>query len=466
MWYAAAAMGNGHQHSSVSRDVNSVKAQINGILHEDSLPFYDQVPHPIVIARQTSAPVSQSTIQGLHSHTASPRGGRLSHGSRLQTQGSQVDLGDLGVSSPTGMSRANSRDTGHIATQAPTQYASGSWQGRLSKISVEQQQPYGARQNRPAQPSTAQRSSAQQGSAYASLEAMLSSIPESLSGMPSMPSMPSVPSMSDIEKSMQSGWSSFTGSLGLSSARTQQAAAAPAGWVAFADNSAAVADPAQAGTASSSNPSFHTASPDMHAAEQQPASPASMQSLQSRLSMAALDVDRSSTCGHALLSSPCKKLTGLQSIDPLAAAKEAASVPLRAMSSFRQESPSAVSSQQTHPAALTAQASMRGSSAAQDANVPLMDPSPSSNWSDFTSATTAEVAAVTMQPLPRDVLQPASTAQPQPVTAASTDLWAQWSMPSSAQTEVICIASDRPQHESKAVLPTAASADQFSLLDT
>lgn len=463
-------MGNGHQSSSASRDVNSVKAQINGILHEDSLPYYDQVPQPSLPTRQTSAPPSQGSTHSLQFHSGSPRSGRLSHGSRLQTQGSQVDLGDLGVSSPTGMSRANSKDTGHIATQVPAQHASGSWQGRLSRVSLEQQQPSSLRQSAQAQHGMAQRSAAQQGSAYASLEAMLSSIPETLSGMPSMPSMPSVPSMSDIEKSMSSGWSSFTGSLGLSPApaQPQQQPPAPAGWVAFAEASPtqpAATEPAPV-TATSNMPAALQAGPANTAAFQQAGAPdAGSQPLQSRMSVTAPDLGGSSSVSHTPLTSPRLKPTGLQSIDPLTAVKAAASVPLRAMSACRQDSSSASSSQRMHSASLNAQTDTRGSSVAVDAAMPTVDSSPSSDWSDYSSAQAAGLSA--MHPLPREVTQPASSVQALPADgAASTDLWAQWSMPSAAQTQPGNAPPDKAQgHDSEAALSASVSADQFSLLD-
>ena len=461
------AVGSAHQSSSASRDVNSVKAQINGILHEDSLPYYDQVPQPSLPTRQTSAPPSQGSNHSLQFHTASPRSGRLSHGSRLQTQGSQVDLGDLGVSSPTGMSRANSKDTGHIASQAPAQHASGSWQGRLSRVSLEQQQPNSLRQSAQAQHGMAQRSAAQQGSAYASLEAMLSSIPETLSGMPSMPSMPSVPSMSDIEKSMSSRWSSFTGSLGLSPAPPQQQPPAPAGWVAFAEESTTqppVATAAQS-VATSSMPAALQAGPTSTAAFQQIATlDAGPQPLQSRMSVTAPDAGPNSSLGHAPLASPCTKPTGLQSIDPLTAVKAAASVPLREMFASRQDSSSASSSQRIQSASLTAQPGTMGSSAIADASMPVVDASPSTDWSDYSSAQAAGLSA--MQPLPREVTQPSSTMQSQPTdSSASADLWAQWSMPPAAQSRP----SDAPQkamgHEYEAALTAVVSADQSSLLD-
>ena len=473
-WHAGAAFPTGHQSSTVSRDPNSVKAQINGILHEDSLPFYDQVAAPSAPSRQGSAPLPQVSGHSLQSHTTSPRLRMPQRGTaptRLSTQGSQ-DLGDLGVSSPSGqMSRANSRDTGHIATLAPMQHASGSWQGRLSRISADSQQPQSARQHAQTHLAAAQRTSASQGSAYASIESMLSSIPETLSGMPSMPSMPSVPSMSEIEKSMQSGWSSFTGSLGLSPAaapapaQPHQQPPAPAAWLAFAD--VASTQPASSFPAESAAEAMPAAS--------QPAQPLSTAASQqngvvfphSSLGVRAADGDGGSSGGHTLLGSPRKKLTGLQAIDPLTAVKEAASVPLRAMSSVRQDSSSETSSHSMKPALLATQASINRSSPAthvsEGASIPTVAASLSSDWSGFDAPQAADLAS--MQPLPREVTQPSNTIRPQSTRdRANADVWAQWSTPANVQGQL----NDTPRdtsHVTTAPLSAALAADHHSLLD-
>lgn len=471
-WTAGTAFGNGHQSSNVSRDANSVKAQINGILHEDSLPYYDQLPPPAAPSRQGSAALPQALDQAWHSPTASPRL-RMSQGTaptRLSAQGSQPDLGDLGVSSPSGhMSRANSRDTGHIPTFGPVQHASGSWQGRLSRSSVDSQQLPGPRQSGQTHFAPAQRtSSPQQGSAYAALESMLSSIPETLSSMPSMPAMPSVPSMADIEKSMQSGWSSFTGSLGVVPAATpaqphQLPSAQPAGWVAFANDASALpissppAESAVTGMPAVSQP----APPISTAASQQNGGPFPrvIGGFPHSVTLRAADGDGGSSSGHSSLASPRKKPTGLQSIDPLNAVKEAASVPLRAMSSGRQDSSSEASSHWSRSGLLAMQASTnRGSHAAEGASVPAMDACPSSDWSEFTAAQTADHTL--MQPLPREVTQPSDASQPLSTgNGANADMWAQFSMPSNVQAPAgISDASTAP-------LSAGVSAPRHSLLD-
>ena len=472
-WHAGAAFGNGHQSSSVSRDPNSMKAQINGILHEDSLPFYDQVGPPSAPSRQSSASLPHLPGHSLTTQNSSPRlrMSQMQHGTgptRLSTQGSQIDLGDLGVSSPSGqMSRANSKDTGHIATVAPTQYASGSWQGRLSRVSMDSQQPQSHRQNMQAHLAPAQRNSAPQGSAYASLESMLSSIPETLSGMPSMPS---VPSMSDLEKSMQSGWSSFTGSLGLSlslsPAQPHQQPAAPAGWVAFADDvstlpaSTAPAEASARGMPFTSQP----AQPSNTVASQQDSVllPGSSSGFPpSSVSVRAADGDAGSTGGHTPLASPRKKPTGLQALDPLTAVKEAASVPLRSMASLRQDS-SGPSSLKAKSGLLATQASTnRGSGVAayaEEASIPATDVCPSSDWSEFAAAQAADPAA--MQPLPREVTQ-ASNAVQSIDSRTGTDVWAQWSMPANVQAQPNSAARDT----SNVSVASAAAADHHSLLD-
>lgn len=467
-----AGAGNGHQSSSVSRDANSVKAQINGILHEDSLPYYDQLPPPAAPSRQGSAALPQALDHLWQSPTASPRL-RLSQGTaptRLSTQGSHLDLGDLGVSSPSGqMSRANSRDTGHIPTFGPTQHASGSWQGRLSRSSVDPQQLPGPRQSAQTHFAPGQRtSSPQQGSAYAAIESMLSSIPETLSGMPSMPAMPSVPSMADIEKSMQSGWSSFTGSLGVAPAAAlsqphQLPTAQPSGWVAFANDASALptssppAEYAVSGMPAVSQP----APPISTAASQQNGGLLSRVSsgFPHSVSLRAADRDGGSSGGHSPLASPRKKPTGLQSIDPLTAVKEAASVPLRAMSSGRQDSLSEASSHRSKSASLAMQASTNtGSHAAEDASIPPMDACPSSDWSEFTAAQTADHTL--MQPLPREVTQPSNASQPLSTSSgANADMWAQFSMPANVQAPPGT--SDAPT----APVSAGVSAPRHSLLD-
>lgn len=448
-----------------------MKAQINGILHEDSLPFYDQVTPSTTPSRQGSASLPQLPGHTVPSHTTSPRLRMSQYGTaptRLSTQGSQLDLGDLGVSSPSGqMSRANSKDTGHIATLGPTQYASESWQGRLSRGSVDWQQPQSARQHTQTYLAPAQRPSAPQGSAYASLESMLSSIPETLS---SMPSMPSVPSMSDIEKSMQSGWSSFTGSLGLSPPpppQPQQQPAAPTGWVAFADNgstppsSSTSAEAAVRGMPSSCQP----AQPSSSASSKQEGMllpGASPWVAPSSVSVRAADGHAGSSGGHTPLASPRKKLTGLQALDPLTAVKEAASVPLRAMSSLKQDPKQDLSEPGGHreiSAVLASQASTREGSAlaAHGArSIPAMDVCPSSDWSDFAAAQATDLAS--MQPLPREVTQTLSASQ-STGNGANTDVWAQWSTPTSSQAQTPDAPCDKPK------APVAPAADHHSLLD-
>ena len=388
---------------------------------------------------------------------------QMQHGTgltRLSSQGSQIDLGDLGVSSPSGqMSRANSKDTGHIATLPPRQYASGSWQGRLTRVSMDAQQPQSHRQNMQTHLAPAQRNSAPQGSAYASLESMLSSIPETLS------SMPSVPSMSDIERSMQSGWSSFTGSLGLSvsqsPAQPHQQPLAPVDWVAFADDastlpaSTAAAEVSARGMPFSSQP----ARPSNIVASQQDSvvlpGTSSGCSLSSA-SVRAADGDAGSTSGHTPLVSPRRKPTGLQALDPLTAVKKAASVPLRAMSSLRQDS-SGPSSLQAKPGLLATQASTnRGSGVA--ANAMEASICPSSDWSEFAAAQAADPAEI--KPLPRQVTQ-ASNAVQSVDNRTDMNVWAQWSTPANGQAQPNSAARDTPNVS----IASAAAADHHSLLD-
>ncbi len=416
-------------------------------MHEDSLPYYDQVPGPSVPSRQSSVPLPRS--HNPLAQASSPR--RLSQFStptRLQAQGSLLDLGDLGVSSPTGMSRANSRDSGHISTQSSTQSASGSWQGRLSRSSAEQHLQPPARPN-----GAAQRGSPHQASAYSSIEAMLSSIPETLS---SIPSMPSVPSMSEIERSMQSGWSSFTGSLGLSPA-PQQEAATPAGWTAFAEESSSMpntdAAPAMPAAANALAPSSMDA-PPAYASSSAMAAPDFQQS---RLSVGSTSQGgKPQPAGQTPLGSPRRKPTGLQSIDPLTAAKEAASVPLRAMPSYKQMPSPRGESQQQGPSAQSSQGVSNRIAAAGsqsgDAFAPK-DVVASNDWSDF--ATAHSVDSSSAQHSPRQHAQTQDT-----TSAAGADLWAQWSVPAAQD-----VAAGRRNDTSTADGPATALTGQLSLLD-
>ena len=446
-WCAGGSHPNGSQLSAAPRDVNSVKAQINGIMHEDSLPYYDQVPAPSVPSRQSSVPLPRS--HNPLAQASSPR--RLSQFStptRLQAQGSLLDLGDLGVSSPTGMSRANSRDSGHISTQSSTQSASGSWQGRLSRSTAEQHlQP-------PARPhGAAQRGSPHQASAF-SIEAMLSSIPETLS---SIPSMPSVPSMSEIERTMQSGWSSFTGSLGLSQA-PQQEAATPAGWTAFAEESSSMSNTDAAPAMPPAAGALAPSSMDVPHAYASSSAMAGPDFQQSRLSVGSSGQGgQPPPAGQTPLGSPRRKPTGLQSIDPLTAAKEAASVPLRAMPSYKQMPSPRGNSQQQGPSAHFSQGVSNRSAAAgshhDDAFAPK-DAMASNDWSDFTTANAVDSSSA--QQSPRQHAQTQDTNR-----AAGADLWAQWSVPA-AQDDV---AAGHRTNMSTADGPATALTSQLSLLD-
>ncbi len=447
-WCAGGSRANGSQPSAAPRDVNSVKAQINGIMHEDSLPYYDQVPGPSVPSRQSSVPIPR-THNPLAQASSPRRLSQFSTPTRLQAQGSLLDMGDLGVSSPTGMSRANSRDSGHISTQSSTQSASGSWQGRLSRSTAEQHLQPPARPN-----GAAQRGSPHQASAY-SIEAMLSSIPETLSSIPSMPSMPSVPSMSEIERSMQSGWSSFTGSLGLSPA-PQQEAATPGGWTAFADESSSMpntdAAPAMPAAPGALAPSSVDA-PHAYASSSAMAGPDFQQS---RLSVGSISQGgQPPPAGQTPLGSPRRKPTGLQSIDPLTAAKEAASVPLRAMPSYKQMPSPRGESQQQGPSAHSAQGVSNSSAAAgshEDAFAPK-DVIASNDWSDF--ATAHSVDSSSAQHSPRQHAQTQDTS-----SAAGADLWAQWSVPAAQD-----VAAGQRTDTSTADGPATALTGQLSLLD-
>ena len=412
-------------------------------MHEDSLPYYDQVPGPSVPSRQSSVPLPRS--HNPLAQASSPRRfSQFSTPTRLQAQGSLLDLGDLGVSSPTGMSRANSRDSGHISTQS----ASGSWQGRLSRSSAEQHlqpaaRPVGA----------AQRGSPHQGSAYSSIEAMLSSIPETLSGIPSMPT---VPSMSEIERSMQSGWSSFTGSLGLSHA-PQQEAATPAGWTAFAEESSSMpntnAAPAMPPAPGAPAPSSMDA-PHAYASSSAMAGPDFQQS---RLSLGSSSQGgHPAPAGQTPLGSPRRKTTGLQSIDPLTAAKEAASVPLRAMPSYKQmPSPRGVSQQQGPNAQFSQGVSNRSAAVGShhdDAFAPK-DAIASNDWSDF--ATAHPVDSSSAQQSPRQHAHTQDT-----TSAAGADLWAQWNVPAAQD-----VAAGQRTDTSASDGPATALTGQLSLLD-
>lgn len=415
-------------------------------MHEDSLPYYDQVPGPSVPSRQSSVPLPRS--HNPLAQASSPR--RLSQFStptRLQAQGSLLDLGDLGVSSPTGMSRANSRDSGHISTQSSTQSASGSWQGRLSRSSAEQHLQPAARPN-----GAAQRGSPHQGSAYSSIEAMLSSIPETHS---SIPSMPSVPSMSEIERSMQSGWSSFTGSLGLSHA-PQQEAATPAGWTAFAEESSSMpnTDAAPAMPAAAAG-ALAPSGVDARHAYASSSAMAGPDFQHSRLSVASTSPGgHPPPAGQTPLGSPRRKPTGLQSIDPLTAAKEAASVPLRAMPSYKQMPSPRGESQQQGPSAHSVQGVSNRSAAAgshhDDAFAPK-DAIASNDWSDFAAAHPEDSSNA--QQSPRQHAQTQDT-----TSAAGADLWAQWSVP---VAQDVAAGTDTRVADG----PATALTGQLSLLD-
>ncbi|DBA87177.1 TPA: hypothetical protein ACH3X2_005181 [Trebouxia sp. C0005] len=442
---AGGSHANGSHPSATPRDVNSVKAQINGIMHEDSLPYYDQVPGPSLPSRQSSVPLPRS--HNPPAQASSPRRfSQFSTPTRLQAQASLLDLGDLGVSSPTGMSRANSRDSGHISTQSSTQSASGSWQGRLSRSSAEQHLQPAARPN-----GAAQRGSPHQASAYSSIEAMLSSIPETLS---SIPSMPSVPSMSEIERSMQSGWTSFTGSLGLSHA-TQQEAATPAGWTAFAEESSSVpntdAAPAMPAAAGAVVPSIVDA-PHAYALS---SAMGGSDFQQSRLSVGNdSQGGQPPPAGQTPLGSPRRKPTGLQSIDPLTAAKEAASVPLRAMPSYKQmPSPRGESQQQGHRAHSSQDVSNRSAGSHHDDAFAPKDAIASNDWSDFAAA--HPVDSLSAQQSPRQHAQTQDT-----TSAAVADLWTQWSVPAAQD-----VAAGQHTDTSTAARPVMALTGQLSLLD-
>ena len=279
---------------------------------------------------------------------------------------------------------------------------------------------------------------------------MLSSIPETLS---SIPSMPSVPSMSEIERSMQSGWSSFTGSLGLSPA-PQQEAATPAGWTAFAEElssmpntDAAPAMPAAAGALAPSSmnaPHAYASSSAMAGSDFQ----------QSRLSVGSNN--QPPPAGQTPLGSPRRKPTGLQSIDPLTAAREAASVPLRAMPSYKQMPSPRGESQQQGSSAHSSQGVSNSSAAAgsqhEDAFAPK-DVIASNDWSDF--ATAHPVDSSSAQHSPRQHAQTQDT-----TSAAGADLWAQWSVPVAQD-----VAAGQRTDTSTADGPATALTGQLSLLD-
>lgn len=133
---------NLQRFSAVARDVTNVKAQINGIIHEISLPYYDgsaNMPaHQILPARQTSTPPP--------SHASLPQARNRGTPTRLGQQGS-ADLGDLGVSSAAGMSRTSSQDSGHISGHLSAQHLPHSWHSRLSRPSSDRAQRPAATQN-------------------------------------------------------------------------------------------------------------------------------------------------------------------------------------------------------------------------------------------------------------------------------------------------------------------------------
>lgn len=379
----------------------------------------------IIPARQNSS----------SSHSASPRSRGTA--TRLAQQRTSGDAGDLGVSSAASMSRT---DSGHISGQQHA-HRNDHWQSRLRRPSSEQAQ---------------QRvSPTQAASPFASIEAMLSSIPETLSSIPSMPtmaSMPSVPSMSDIERSMQSGtaalqsgWSSFTGSLGLSTAAVepQQQAPANTGWVAFAD------------TPSTAQSSAAPLQPPINAAAQlDPFAELSNMHLGSEPIQAASSIEApaphpatpAESTSSASFTMPRRQPTGLQSLDPLNAAKEAASVPLRSMSSAKQPmTPRDSSQHQLSSQQCSADRPLDGS------GLMSMTTSPSKNWSDFAVAPCIGQSVISQAEAPQR-----TTLQAQ----AATDAWADWKGD----------ATVAPQHQTPSVdqHPTAhldIQSKQASLLD-
>lgn len=421
---------NLQRFSAVARDVTSVKAQINGILHEDSLPYYDgsaQMP------TQQILPVRQNFVS---SHAAM---GSRNHGTptRLAQQGPQSDAGDLGISGAAPMSRT---DSGHISGQHP--HRTDHWQSRLRRPSSEQAQQHAG--------------PTQSASPFASIEAMLSSIPETLSGIPSIPSLPSVPSMSEIERSMQSGWSSFTGSLGLSASAAesqQQQQPANIGWTAFEDtaNTAQMTAPAQqpAPTASAQLDPFAQLS-----ALSIGSTAAQASGQQSATAVASSSSEQAAAPRSASFTAPQRQATGLQSLDPLNAAKEAASMPLRSMPSTKQPltprggSQHQLSSQPSSPPGKVD----RGAGSA----TPSVVASPSNDWSDFTTASS------TSHPDKQQGQGPESVHVQQQAAvddAVGEDDWAGWT----GQTEFT--AQPQAHTQDQPLQGLDAGSKQASLLD-
>jgi len=158
--------------------------------------------------------------------------------------------------------------------------------------------------------------------------------------------------------------------------------------------------------------------------------------------------------GQTPLGSPRRKPTGLQSIDPLTAAKEAASVPLRAMPSYKQMPSPRGESQQQGPSAHSVQDVSNRSAAAgshhDDAFAPK-DAIASNDWSDFAAAHPEDSSNA--QQSPRQHAQTQDT-----TSAAGADLWAQWSVP---------VAQDVAAGTETRVAdgPATAVTGQLSLLD-
>lgn len=313
-------------------------------------------------------------------------------------------------------------------------------------------------------------------------EAMLSSIPETLSGMPSMPSMPSVPSMSEIERSMQSGWTSITGSLGLANSLPEQQAAASgiAAWTAFQDAPSTsfqdapstaqptpLAQPApllaqQQQLASSSGHADADPFAQLYSARTgstaAPASPTAVNRIQSSSSLARSTAEQAAAATPAgSFTLPRKPATGLQSIDPLNAAREAASVPLMSMASSKQPlTPRGASQLQR----LSQHSPSTSADDAQNVSMPAsLEGSPSNVWSDFTTAANTSYAAeqqATASDL-RKVDQPASS-------GLATDPWAAWAGPTTVQQSP-AQQSQRPVQDQFSIQHLDANSKQASLLD-
>lgn len=445
---AQAGPPNLQRFSAVARDVTSVKAQINGILHEDSLPYYDgsaQMPtQQIIPARQNSNA----------SHAGSPRNRGTS--TRLGQQGTSGDAGDLGFSSAAPMSRT---DSGHISGQQHS-HRNDHWQSRLRQPSSEQ---------------APQRSSPTHGaSPFASIEAMLSSIPETFSSIPSMPSMPSVPSMSEIDRSMrsgsaalQSGWSSFTGSLGLStsaaeaqSQQQQQQQAGSTGWAAFEDMphtaqssaSAAPPQPPVPSAAAQLDPFAELTDIRLGSTATQTASSGQAPAAQPGAASARTSSDLAAAASSASFTLPRRQPTGLQSIDPLNAAKEAASMPLRSMPSSKQPmTPRGTSQHQLSNQQSSADTSLVGSS------LHSVTTSPSNNWSDFAVASSiGHSESQRVEASDRIHMQQTGVAG----NAADTDTWASW------QGEIATAPQQQPQlHDQMPTQSLDTGSKQASLLD-